>query len=611
MTDHLEVIPDPDEGDDSVIGDAFILSLKVIGGIALLVGALLLFSSSEEEAEDVGEGPPVVASPQQSDRTPPKIVFTDITAEAGIGTVHNSGASGEKLLPETMGSGCAFSDIDNDGDPDLILASGRPWPWDTEEATGPSLHLYINDGTGHFLDRSREWNLDFSPYATGLAIADFDGDGDRDIFVAAVGRDLLLRNDGGRFTDITDEAGVGGADDAWSTSAGFFDADGDGDLDLFVCQYVEWSREIDIAVDYRLTGVGRAYGPPTNFTGSHSRLHLNTGGGKFIDSSSKSGVQVAEKHGDRPAGKALAFSPSDLDGDGMLDLVVANDTVGNFLLRNLGGGEFSETGASAGVAFDSNGAATGAMGIDSARFRNDDSIGIAIANFASEMTSLYVSERDNLQFFDESVNEGVGPASRRRLSFGLFFFDADLNGLLDLLQANGHLEEEITQVQPGQHYRQPAQLFWNSGPGPHGCFVEIPPDLTGDLARPIVGRGAAYADIDGDGDLDVLLTQTGGPPLLLRNDQHTGNHWLRIRLVDRAPNIDAIGARVTLRRENSVCSQQVMPTRSYLSQVEPTLTFGLGEDTTRPLVEIIWPDQVQESYRAPLIDDTWNLVRQD
>ncbi|HIN80343.1 MAG TPA: CRTAC1 family protein, partial [Planctomycetes bacterium] len=590
MTEPGEDLQDLEESDDSVIGDAFILSLKVIGIIAFIVVLIFLLPREEKETEDVGEGSPVVARGQQKDRNPPEISFTDITTEAGITEIHRNGASGEKLLPETMGSGCAFADIDGDGDPDLILASGRQWPWDEQGDPDPSIHLYINDGSGHFTDRSREWGLTHSPYATGLAVADFDGDGDRDLFVAAVGADLLLRNEGGHFTDVTAEAGVAGEDDAWSTSAGFFDADGDGDLDLFVCQYVEWTREIDIAVDYRLTGVGRAYGPPTNFKGSHSRLHINAGDGHFTDTSTSAGIQVTERHGDRPAAKALAFLPCDLDGDGELDIVVANDTVGNFLLRNLGNGSFEEIGATAGLAFDSNGAATGAMGIDSARFRNDGSLGIAIGNFASEMTSLFVTEPGGLQFFDESVNEGVGPASRRRLSFGLFFFDVDLDGNLDLLQANGHLEEEIAQVQPGQSYRQPAQLFWNSGPGPHGCFVEVPASLTGDLAIPIVGRGASYADIDGDGDLDVLLTQTGGAPLLLRNDQESGNHWLRILLVDRPPNLDAIGATVTLRSGGVVRSLQVMPTRSYLSQVEFPLTFGLADNSTPPVVEVKWPD---------------------
>ena len=243
----------------------------------------------------------------------------------------------------------------------------------------------------------------------------------------------------------------------------------------------------------------------------------------------------------RPLAKSLAVAPVDADNDGWIDLVVANDTVQNFLFRNQRDGTFQEIGSRSGVAFDAYGAARGAMGIDAARFRNDEALGIAIGNFANEMNALYVSQRDALLFADEAITEGVGPASRLLLKFGLFFFDYDLDGRLDVLTANGHLEEEIQKFQPGQRYRQPAQLFWNRGASRGVSFLPVPPEKCGtEIFKPIVGRGSAFADIDGDGDSDVVMTQIAGPPLLLRNDQKLNHHWLRFKLVGTKSNRDAI-----------------------------------------------------------------------
>ena len=270
--------------------------------------------------------------------------------------------------------------------------------------------------------------------------------------------------------------------------------------------------------------------------------------------------------------------------------MVANDTVHNFVFRNNKDGSFKEMGGISGIGFDNNGKVRGAMGIDAARFRNDDSLGIGIGNFANEMSSFYVSE-DGQFFSDEAIGEGIGPVSRQMLSFGLFFFDYDLDGRFDLFQTNGHLEEEINKVQPSQHYRQPSQLFWNCGTGFKSCFVPVDEKTTGDLAKPVVGRGAAYADIDGDGDLDCLITQTGDRPLLLRNDQEGGNNWLRLKLVGRLCNRDAIGATVTLVAGGARIRQQVMPSRSYLSQVETVLTFGLGAAKKVDEIRIRWPGE--------------------
>jgi hypothetical protein len=286
-------------------------------------------------------------------------------------------------------------------------------------------------------------------------------------------------------------------------------------------------------------------------------------------------------------------------------LVVANDTVQNFMFHNQGNGTFKEIGARSGVAFDTYGRARGAMGIDAARFRNDDAIGIAIGNFATEMSALYVSQRTPLFFEDEAITEGIGPSGRLLLKFGLFFFDYDLDGRLDVLTANGHIEEEIGKIQHDQHYLQPAQLFWNAGERAGGCFVPVPKERCGpDLFKPMAGRGSAYADIDGDGDLDVIITQVGGTPLLLRNDQATGHHWVRLKLVGTKHNRDAIGAWIHVRAGDQSLWRQVMPTRGYLSQSELPVTIGLGAAAKPDSVEIIWPGGPTQKVDGVRIDST-------
>ena len=535
----------------------------------------------------------------------PTAKFVDITKAAGINFVHNNGAFGGKLLPETMGGGVAFIDYDNDGAQDLLFVNSTYWPGHVPEGKSPTtMALYHNDGHGHFTDVTKGSGLDVSFYGNGVAIGDYDNDGLPDVFITAVGGNHLFHNDGhGKFHEVTQEAGVGGSSNDWSTGAAFIDYDNDGKLDLFVCNYVQWSPEIDRANSYELPNIGRAYGPPRNFAGTFPRLFHNDGGGHFTDVSIKAGIQVRDPATGLPMAKSLAVAPVDVDNDGWIDLVVANDTVPNFLFHNQHDGTFKEIGARSGVAYDAYGLVRGAMGIDSARFRNDDALGIAIGNYANEMNALYVAKRDSLLFADEATREGVGPASQKLLKFGLFFFDYDLDGRLDVLTANGHLEPEINRVESNQQYRQPAQLFWNSGDSKGMGFVPVPPEKCGsDLFKPIVGRGAAFADIDGDGDLDVVLTQIGGPPLLLRNDQNLHHHWIRLKLIGTKSNRDAIGAWIKVRVGGRTLSRQVMPTRSYLSQSELPVTFGLGDATVVDSVEIQWPSGVTQRLNPPAID---------
>ena len=609
---------------DAVIGRVFARSLKVLAALAaaaLIVVALrYVFRSGPEEAVEIP-----VAAPRAVEAAPrdvPVVPFTDITAEAGIDFVHVNGAAGEALLPETMGAGGAFFDFDRDGDQDLLLVNSTTWDAVLSDAevgpgVGPTMSLYENDGPGRFADRTADSGLDVSFYGTGVAVGDVDGDGWTDIFISAVGPNRLFRNveaqegDGRRFEDVTTAAGVGGADTEWSSSSAFFDADGDGDLDLLVGNYVRWSREIDIEVGYQLTGVGRAYGPPLNYGGTTMDLYRNDGSGVFTDVSEEAGLHILNPATDTPVAKTLGLAPVDIEGDGDIDVVVANDTVRNFLLVNDGSGVFSEDGEFYGLAYGRDGEATGAMGADAADFRNDGELAFAIANFANEMTSLYVSQGDPTLWSDEAITAGIGAPSRRVLSFGLFFFDYDLDGRLDLLQVNGHLEDDIEVVEPSQQYRQAPQLFWNAGPDAPATFVPVTPVPGDGLTRELVGRGSTYADIDGDGDLDVLLLQTGDRPLLLRNDQETGNRWLRflLRGDGERVNRDAIGAWVEVEQRTAagpvVQRRRVMPTRSYQSQVEPVVTIGLGaaasaDDLTR--VEVLWPDGSRQPVEVGGLD---------
>src|SRR2546421_1905040 len=604
--------PPPDEHeelvhpDDSIIGKAARWSLVVaVAMVVVVFGVILLF---KRKTGPLPQQITQISAPKIPDKPKAEIPvagFTDITKEAGITFVHHNGAYGDKLLPEPMGGGVAFFDFDNDGAPDLLFINSTDWPGHLPAAGKSATHaLYHNDGQGRFSDVTAGSGLDASFYGMGVAIGDYDNDGLDDVFITAVGGNHLFHNDGkGKFGEVTAGAGVGGSTDDWSTCAAWLDYDNDGRLDLFVGNYVRWSKEIDAEVGYKIDGRTRAYGQPNNFAGTFPRLYHNAGNGHFTDVSRTSGVQVKNPSTGVPAAKTLGVAPVDLDGDGWIDLVVANDTVPNFVFINQRNGTFREIGAISGLAFDSYGNTRGAMGIDAARYRNDDKLGIVIGNFANEMTALYVAQHSPTNFADEAIPDGIGPASRLLLKFGVFFFDYDLDGWLDLLSANGHLEEEIHKIQASQQYRQPVQLFWNAGGAGQNGFLVVPPEKCGhDIFQPIVGRGSAFADIDGDGDLDLVLTQVNGPPLLLRNDQQLHHHWVRLKLIGAKSNRDAIGAWVQTRVGDRLLSRQVMPARSYLSQSELPVVVGLGSAPRPDDVTIIWPDGSRQKVEPVRVD---------
>jgi len=509
-----------------------------------------------------------------------------------------------------MGGGGGFFDFDNDGDQDILLVNSSSWPWAKEKPSPTkTMALFQNDGAGKFEDITNSFGLDVELYGMGPAFGDYDGDGWTDLFVTGVGQCRLFHNEKGKgFVDVTDRFNVAGRSSDWSCPAMWFDYDRDGRLDLLVGHYVEWSRELDLRQGFTLTGLGRAYGPPTAFGGTYLTLYHNEGN-SFKDVSKEAGLEVQNPATKVPVAKSLALLLTDANFDGWPDVVVSNDTVQNFLLLNNQNGTFDEQGIASGIGLDRNGVATGAMGIDCAYFRNDENLAVAIGNFANEPSSLYVSHAGKPVFSDKSNSTGFGPQTKRMLTFGLVFADMDLDGRSDLVCSNGHLEEEISKVQPNQRFKQPPQLFWNAGRNDETSDELVPllESQTGEAFQtPMVGRALAYADIDNDGDLDLLMVANGERARLFRNDLKPGKRWLRIKLKGLTGNTEAIGATISIKYGDEFMTRCISPTKSYLSQCELPATFGFGIETAEALaimpteIKIAWPNGSQQT--EPIIE---------
>jgi len=517
------------------------------------------------------------------------IRFTNITDAAGIGFVHNNGAFGKKWLPETLGPGCAFIDYDNDGYPDILLINGQDWS--SHEIHGrTTMKLYHNNKDGTFADVTARAGLAISMYGMGVAIGDYDNDGYDDIFVSALGQSHLFHNNGnGTFTDVTKAAGLWGPNE-FSTSAAWIDYDNDGRLDLVVANYVQWSPQTDIYCT--LDGAHKSYCTPESYKGASLRLWHNLGNGRFEDATQKAGMYDTTS-------KGLGIAILDYNGDGWPDIVLANDTQPNKLYVNNRDGTFSEKGVVAGIAFSEEGIARAGMGVDAADYDRSGRPSIIISNFSNQMMSLYHNEGNGL-FVDEAPRTNLGRESLLTLGFGCFFFDYDLDGWPDIFVADGHIESDIERIQKRITYRQPPHLFHNLG---QGKFKDEAANAGRDFATPRVARGAAYADVDNDGDLDLLVTTNAGPALLFRNDGGT-NHSLRLKLAGTRSNRDGIGATVRVTNGGQQQSQMLRSGSSYLSQSELLLTFGLGPKPDAAEVEISWPSGQVDKLTKVAADQT-------
>ena len=600
---------------------------RSLGVIVFIAASIIGFRLLRQPPPTPAGSEAPVAAPEPSPAsgvTVRGVAFRDVTAASGVDFVHESGARGTTLLPECLGSGVAIADLDGDGLLDLVFAQGQPLESvagsqdvaSSDPAIGRGgVRIYLQtrtaDGVPRFARVQGDDALVTDCYATGLAVGDVNADGRPDLYIAAVGQDHLLLNSTTDAGAITFAAAAIPAEQEWGTSAGMIDLDGDGDLDIVVANYVRWSPDIDRAVGYTLDGTTRAYGPPTGFAGTRLII-LESDRGAFRDVTEASGAALRNPVTGEYAAKALGLVFADIDRDGRPDILVANDKTPKFLLRNGSGADTSDDGATAmrftdiavptGFAYDRDGNATGAMGIDAAWPFDDDRMAIAVGNFANEPSSVYVaaprigaSTGESLPVIsDEALGLGIGGPTRRWLTFGALFLDADLDGDLDFVQANGHLEPAIARFQSGQTYRQRMQLFINTGATAvrsRGVprFVESPSSECGDLATAIVGRALAAGDLDRDGDPDLVVTDLGGAARILLNEQRGGGNWLVLASTDPAHWSAEFEITATIAGATVVQRPSLSPTRSYLSQCEPAAHVGLG-DAASAVVRMRGPD---------------------
>ncbi len=574
---------------------AFICGFIAVAVMVGLAYVLLGLGRKQQGGLPAGDRPPAVQSETTSPAQHVLIRFTDVTQQAGIQFAHDAGAKGEKWYPETIGAGGGFFDYDGDGREDILLLNGRHWPA-YRQPPEPTMRLYRNLGDGTFADVTEVAGLNIPLYGMGFAAADYDNDGDQDLVVTGyLGNLFFINNGDGTFTEATHKVGI--QQDKWGTAAAFFDYDRDGFLDLVIGHYVDWDPDKEKGLDCTYGTPAKDYCGVRYFKGQGLTLYRNLGDGRFADVTRAAGLAAKDA-------KVLGITVLDFNDDGWPDLLVANDGTPSLLFKNRGDGTFEEVGTRSGVVLDEGGAAFAGMGVDAAYVKNDGQLCIAIGNFAGEPTTLHCQVRRGTAYDPELFAElsywaGIGKATLRAVTFGLFFFDVDLDGFDDLFMVNGHVynEERLRNIP----YAQRPQLFRNLGTGK---FQEIIPLEGTALARRIVGRGAAYADYDGDGDLDILITTNQGPAYLLRNDTPHGSHFVRLKTRGTRSNRDGIGAKVRVFTDNRVLQKMVRTGSSYLSQSELTLTFGLGSSTAIEKVQILWPSGTIDELRGVAIDTT-------
>ena len=511
------------------------------------------------------------------------VLFEEIPAGAsGITFVHENAMSEERYLPETVGAGCAFFDYDNDGWMDIYLVnSGRCDFY--QPKTQLKNALYKNNRDGTFTDVTDQAGVPGGTFGMGAAVGDYDNDGHADLLVTAYGRCTLYHNNGdGTFTDVTAKAGV--AAPGWTTGAVWFDYDNDGHLDLFLCSFVEFGLDRHLTCGDNKLGK-RYYCIPRVFKPTPSLLFHNNGDGTFTEVSK--GTEIA-----RAMGKALGVVATDINNDGLMDLFVANDTVQNFLFVNRGKNNWEELGLAAEVAFSAEGQARSGMGVDSADVDGDGLLDIFVANVDQEMFSLYRNNGDE-SFRDDANRLGVAQATRLLSGWGLKFFDYDNDGYLDLLLANGHPDDMVAQHTPTVTYAEPLLLFEQQ----NGKLLDVSGQAGPVFQKHFPARALAVGDYDNDGRLDVLISNNGQAPLLLRNRAGEGNHWVGLRLVGRKCNRDAIGARVRWSVDGKEFARYKTGGGSYLASHDPRLVLGLGPATKLDWVEIEWPLPSGEKQR--------------
>lgn len=514
-----------------------------------------------------------------------RVRFIDVTASAGIHFRHYNGAKGKKWLPETMGSGCAFADLDGDGWPDILLMNDKDWK---PGSTRHTLALYRNNHDGTFTDVTKGSGMDVPMYAMGVAVADYDNDGLPDIYITALGGDHLFHNEGhDHFRDVTAASGIHNAN--FGTSAAWFDYDRDGKADLIVANYVRWTPKTDVWCS--MDGKTKSYCTPESYKGESLRLYRNLGDGRFEDVTKKAGLYDLSS-------KSLGIVVFDYNGDGWPDLYIANDTQPNKLYRNNGNGTFTEVGLQAGVAYGPDGTARGSMGVDAADYTRSGRPDLVVGNFSKQMMGLYRNNGHGL-FTEVASSTPLARASYSDVTFGTFFFDYDLDGWPDIFAVNGHIDPDISRVHPDLQFRERPLLFHNNE---HGNFTNASDSVGPDIRESIIGRGAAYADYDHDGDLDILITENNGPARLLRNDGGNRNHWINVRLIGRKSNRSALGTVVRIDSASGSQWQRVHSGSSYCSQSALALTFGLKQDPRVLKLTIYWPSGKVQNFKDLPID---------
>jgi len=511
-------------------------------------------------------------------QTQPPIAFVDVTERAGITFVHHNGAAGDKRYPELFGGGVAVLDADGDGWPDLLFVNGKDW---TPAALRSRCAVYRNNHDGTFADVSAASGLDaVAGYAIGASVADYDNDGRDDVFVTTVEGGRLFHNEGnGKFLDVTERAGIRNRE--FTTSAAWLDYDRDGLADLFIGNYVKWSPDAEV----RCVHEGeRGYCGPDAYRPVAPTLYRNAGGGRFEDVTARAGL-------DQPTDKAMGVAVLDYNMDGWPDVFVGSDRVPAKLYRNDGRGRFVDEGLRAGVALSESGSARANMGVDAADYDRSGRPHIVVGNFLNEMLGLYHNEHGST-FVDVAPRSPVGRASLLSVTWAVFFLDYDLDGFLDIFAANGGTDESQG-MDARARLSQPPILLRNRG---NGAFDNVSSAMGAAFNRPIMGRGAAFLDMDGDGDLDLAIATLAGPAHLFRNDGGNRNNWLRVRASGSRSNRSGLGAIVRVTSASGTAWQMVRSGSSYASQSELTLTFGLGRDTRVAKIEVAWPSGATQTF---------------